>query len=150
MAVDKVDQPVSEIRREVRTEVRGTIFSQPPGDVYARVLLCGQLDVGIGLVVTQEDIESRLPLFDEIVLERQCFFLVVNQNVIDVMRLGEQSAGLGIRQVVVGKVTPHAEPQALGLAYVDDSPGSVLIEVHTWSQRKLRGFISKVLLRQYN
>ena len=49
---------------------------------------------GIGLVVAQQDVEARLPLLDEVVLERQRFLVVVDQDVVDVARFGDQRAGL--------------------------------------------------------
>ncbi len=83
----KLHQPMRQIARKVRTEVSGAVFAQPPRHVHARIFFAGQLDVRIGLVVAQQDIEARLPLLDEIVLERQRLFLVVDQDVIDVARL---------------------------------------------------------------
>ena len=87
MAVDEVHQAVRQVAGEVRAEVSRAVLAQPPRDVDARILLAGQLDVGIGLVVAQQDVEARLVLLDQVVLERQRLLLVVDQDVVDVARL---------------------------------------------------------------
>ena len=84
MPVDEVDQPVRQIGREVRAEVGGAVLAQAAGDVDARVFLAGELDVGVGLVVAQQDVEARLVLLDEVVFERQRLLFVVDQDVVDV------------------------------------------------------------------
>ena len=87
MAVDEVHQAVRQVAGEVRAEVGGAVLAQPPRHVDARILLAGQLDVGIGLVVAQQDVEARLLLLDQVVLKRQRFFFVVDQDVVDVRAL---------------------------------------------------------------
>ena len=71
VAVDEVHQPMGEVRRKVGPEVRGAVFANAPCDIDPRPFLGCQLDVWISLVVSQQDVEARLALFDEIVLERQ-------------------------------------------------------------------------------
>ena len=56
----------------------------------------GELDVGIGLVVAQQDVEARLALLDEVVFERQRLMLVVDQDVLDVDGFAHERAGLGV------------------------------------------------------
>ena len=68
MPVDKVHQTVGEIAGEVRPEIGRAILLEPARDVNARILLLGQLDVGIGLVVAQQDVVLRLVLLDQVVL----------------------------------------------------------------------------------
>ena len=108
---------------------------QPPGDVDARILLGGELDVGIGLVVAQQDVEARLPLLDEVVLERQRLFFVIDQDVVDAPRLGNQRTRLGVGELVLGKVAPHAVSQHFRLADVDDFAACVFVEVHAGRER---------------
>ena len=95
-------------------------LSQPPRHVDARKPLVGQLDVGISLVVPQQDIEARLVLLDEVVLKRQRFLLVIDQDVIDIARFADQRAGLGVGQPVLIEVAANAGPQDLRFADVDD------------------------------
>ena len=53
-----------------------------------------QLDVRIGLVVAQQDVEARLALLDQVVFKRQRLVLVGDRDVLDVDRLAHQRAGL--------------------------------------------------------
>ena len=135
VAVNEVHQPVGQVAGKEGAEVGGAVLAQPPGDVDARILLGGQLDVGVGLVVAQQDVEARLPLLDQVVLEGQRFLLVVDQDVVDVARLGDQGAGLGVRQALVGEVAAHAGAQVLGLAHVDHRASVVLVEVDAGRER---------------
>ena len=128
---------------KVRAEVGGAVLAQAPRDVDARVLLAGQLDVGVGLVVAQQDVEARLVLLDEVVLERQRFFFVVDQDVVDVAGFGDQRAGLDVGQPVVGEVAADAVAQVLGLADVDDPAAGVLVEIHAGREGKLRYFFAE-------
>ncbi len=144
MAVNKVHQPVRKVRGKVRAVIAGAVLEQPPRDVYARVFFVRELDVGIGLVVAQQDVEARLPLLDEVVLERERFLVVVEQNVLDIARFRDQRAGLDIREPVVVEVAADAAAEIVGLADVDYGPVRVLIEVHAWQQGQLRSFVAEV------
>ena len=98
MPVNEVHQAVRQIAGEVGPEVGGAVFQQPARDVDARILFAGQLDVRIGLVVAQQDVEARLVLLDEIVLERQRFFVVVDQDVVDIARFARSACRFWRRQ----------------------------------------------------
>ncbi len=141
MAVDEMHQPVRQVPREVRSVVGRPVFPQPPGHVHARIILGGELDVRIRLVVAQQDVVARLALLDQVVLERQRFFLVVDVDKIDLASLADQRAGLGVRQAVVVEVAAHAAAQVLRLADIDDRSVGVLVKVHSGEERQLRGFV---------
>ena len=94
MAVNEVHQPVRQVAGKVRAEVGGAVLAQAAGDVDARIMFRRQLDVRIGLVVAQQDVEARLPLLDQVVFERQRFFFVVDLDEVDVPRFVDQRAGL--------------------------------------------------------
>ena len=123
---------------------------QPPRHVDPRILFVGELDVRIGLVVAQQNVETRLVLLDQVVLERQRLFFVIDQDVVDIARFGDQRPGLDVGKLVVGKVAAHAQPQALGLADVDYPPGSILVQEHSWDQGATRSLLSEFYRRQYN
>jgi hypothetical protein len=144
MAVNEVHQAMRQVAGKIRAVVSGAVLAQAARDVNARILFGGQLDVRIGLVVAQQDVEARLPLLDEVVLERQRFFFVVDQNVIDVGGFGDERAGLGIGQAVVVEVAAHAEAQALGLADVDHPSAGVLVKVHAGRERQLGRFVTQI------
>jgi hypothetical protein len=96
MPVDEVHQAVRQIGGEVGAEIGGAILPQAPGNVDARVLFVGQLDVGIRLVVAQQDVEARLVLLDQVVLEGQRFFFVIHQDVVDIDGFADEGAGFDI------------------------------------------------------
>ena len=98
MAVNEVDQPVGEIAGEIRTEVSRAILDEAAGHVDARKSFAGQLDVGVGFVVAQQDIETRLVLLDEVIFESQRFFFVIDEDVVDIVRFGDQATGFGVRR----------------------------------------------------
>jgi hypothetical protein len=115
MAVDEVHQAVRQVGGKVRAEIGGAVLAQAARDVHARIFFAGQLDVGVGLVVAQQDVEARLVLLDEVVFERQRFFFVVDQDVVDVAGFGDQRAGLDVGQLVFEEVAADAVAQALAL-----------------------------------
>src|SRR6202522_2640523 len=69
VAMDEMHQPVRQVAREIRAVVDGTVLDEAARHIYARILLVGELDVRESLVVPQQDVEARLPLLDEIVLD---------------------------------------------------------------------------------
>ena len=84
--MNEIHQAVRQIAREVGPVVSGPILDQPPRYIDARKSFAGQFDVRIGLVVAQQDVETRLVLLDEVVFERERFLLVIDENVVDVAR----------------------------------------------------------------
>ena len=139
-AVDEMDQPVRQITREVRTEVRAAVLDQAAGDVDAGIFLGGHLDVGVGLVIAEQDVEAGLVLLDEVVFKGQRLLLVIDQDVIDVAGFGDERSGFGIGQTVDRKVTANAVAQVLRLADVD---GRDLLDPYT-DTRRARG-VSELL-----
>ncbi len=99
--VDEMAQAMGQIAGKVRTVVSGAVLAEAPGNIDARVLFLGELDVGIGLVVAQQNVEAGLPALDQVVLERQGLFLVVDQDVLEVLRLRDQGAGLGVGEALL-------------------------------------------------
>jgi hypothetical protein len=93
-------------------------------------VLAGELDVRICLVVAQQDVVARLPLLDQVVLERQRFLLVVDLDEIDLARLADQGTGLGIGQPIVVEIAADAGPQVFRLADVDNRAVRVFVEIN--------------------
>ena len=129
--VDQVHQPVRQAGREVRAEIDRAVLVQPPRHVHARILLERRVaNVGIGLVVAQQNVEFRLVLLDQFVFERQRFFLVVDDDVFEVGRLAHQRAGLRVLPARFQKVRAHAAAQRARLPHVDDRFSRILEQVH--------------------
>ena len=131
MPVDEVDDAIGEIRWKIWTVIDGTIAPQPARHVDARVALGRrELDVGIALVVAQQNVIARLLLLDEVVFERQRFAFVGDGDVLDIDCLAKQAAGLGIFGGAVEEVGAHPGAQVLGLADVNDLALGVLVEIY--------------------
>ena len=77
-----MNQPVSQVAWKVRAVVRRAVFFHAPRHVHPRPPLHGQFDVRIRFVVPEQHVEARAVLLDQIVLERQRFLLVVQQDVV--------------------------------------------------------------------
>ena len=65
VAVDEVDDAIGEVRWEKGAVVFGLVFLEAAGDVDAGPAFAeGEFDVGISLVVAQENVEAWLLLLD--------------------------------------------------------------------------------------
>ena len=94
ITVNQIDDAVGEVGREVGTIVDAAILAQTAGDVDPRPALAQrELHVRVSLVVAQQDIEARLALFDEIVLECERLFVVGDYDVVDVGGFAHEGAG---------------------------------------------------------
>ena len=130
-AMDEFDDAVGEIAGKVRAVVGGAVLAQAAGDEdFGEAVGEGELDVGVGLVVAQQDVEARLALLDEVVFEGERFVLVGDEDVVDVDGLAHERAGFGVGLRGFKQVGADAGAQVLGLADVDDLALGVLVEVH--------------------
>ncbi len=141
--MDEVHQPVCEISRKIRTVIGGPVLFQPPGDVNPREPFRRELDIRVGLVVPQEDIEARLVALDQVVFERQGFLLVVDENVIDRPGFTDQGAGFDIGKPVLVEVAADPAAEAFRLADVENRPVFVLVKVNPRAERKLRRLVAE-------
>ena len=145
VAVNEIDDAIRQAGREVRAEVERAVLAQAARDVHARIALAhGQLDVGIGFVVAQQNVVARLLLLDEVVLERERFLLVVDHDVVEIDGLAQQRAGLGVLRRAFEKIRAHPRAQVLGLADIDDLALGVLVEIHAWRGRQSANFLMQV------
>jgi hypothetical protein len=88
--MNQVDDAISEIGREVRAVVCAAVLAQAAGYVHARETLGeSELHVGVSLVVAQQDIEARLLLLDEVVLEGERLLVIGDHDVVDVDGLAD-------------------------------------------------------------
>ena len=101
------------------------------GDVDARPALAeGELNVGIRLVVAEQNVEARLTLLDEIVLEGERFFVVGDDDVVDVDGLAHQRARFRVLPAAFVEVAGHTAAQVLRFAHIDDLAFGVFVEIH--------------------
>jgi len=143
--MDEIDQPVRKISWKVGTVVRPAIFAQSAGHKDFRIAIVHrQLDVRIGLVVPQQNVEARLLLFDQVVLKRQCLVLICDRDVLDIDGLPHQRACLGIGLRRLQKVGTHPRTQVFRLTYVDNLAVSIFIEITTWLGGEGSNFLVKI------
>ena len=142
-AMDEVHQPMRQVGRKKRAVIRCPVLAQPPRHVNPRIALVGEFHVGIRLVVAQQNVETRLVLLDQVVLERQRFLFVVHQDVVDIARFGDQRAGLDVGQLILGEIAAHAVAQNLRLAYVDHPAAGVFVQIHAGSEGQQSYFFAE-------
>ncbi len=130
------EQPVRQRHRAPperrRQEGSGVVVVVPlhaPGDEHARERLAGrQLQIGIVLVVAQQDVVARGALLDQVVLERQRFHDRVGDDDFEAVRLVEQR--VDARAGAVGaEVAADAVAQHSRLADVERFAGVVEVDV---------------------
>ena len=110
-----------------RAEIDRTVLAQPARDVHARIFFKGrETNIGIGLIVPQQDIEFRLIALDEIIFERQSLAFVIDDDVIEVGDLAHQGTGFGVHPSRFEKVGTHPRAQGAGLADVQNGAEGIL------------------------
>jgi hypothetical protein len=113
-----MDQTVRQIPGKIRSKIRRAILQNSPRNVNTWILLIGQLYVGKGLIVTQQNVEARLVLLDQIVFEGESFLVVINLDEVDILSLSNQAAGLYFGKTVFVEIASNAAAEILGFAYV--------------------------------
>ncbi len=129
-AMDELDDAVGQVAGKVGAVVGGAVLAQAAGDEdFGEAVGEGELDVGVGLVVAQQDVEAGLALLDEVVFKGQGLVLVGDEDVVEIDGLAHQRAGFGVGLGGFKKIGAHARAQVLGLADVDDLALGVFVEV---------------------
>ncbi len=128
-AVDQVHDPVSEVSRKIWPIIIAAILAQAACHIYTgKALAPGQLDIRVGLIVPQQDVEARLLLLDQIILKRQRFFVVINDDIFNIHRFAQQASRFGVCLAYAFlEIRPHAGAQVLGFTYVNDLAFGIFI-----------------------
>ncbi len=83
--VDEGEDAAREIRGEIGAEIGSAVFLHFAGEVDARIFfVLRELDVGIGLVVDEADVEFRLIALDEVVFESERLTRIVENDRVEV------------------------------------------------------------------
>ena len=131
VVMNQIDDAIGKIRGEVRAIVNAAIFAQAPRDIDTREALGErELYVGIRFVIAQQNVEARFFLLDEMVLKRERFLIVGDDDVIDIDGLANQRAGFCVFPASLMKIRGDAGAQVLRLADIDDLALGVFVEVH--------------------
>ena len=94
-----------------------------------RKLAVRQVDIGVGFVVTQQDVVDRLVLLDQVVLQQQRLDLAVQHSDLDVGDVGHHRHGFRL-QPAGAEVAGNPVFQVFGLAHVQQPPLGVVHLVH--------------------
>ncbi len=129
--LDERQVPPEELDLGERPEVAGAVVQHPTRDVYAReVLVQRDLDVRIGLVVPEDDVEPRIVLLDQVRLEEQRLGRRAGHDPVEVLHVAHEHARLVGERGRRLQVGTHPGPQVTRLPHVQDPPARVPEEVH--------------------
>ena len=144
-AVNEFDHAVGEVAGKVGAVVGGAVFAQSARDEdLGEAVGEGELDVRVGLIVAQQDVEARLALLDEVVLESKGLMLVGDENVLDIDGLSHERAGFGVGLRRFKQIRADAGAQVFGLADIDHFAFCVLVEIHPGLGGKCADFLVEV------
>ncbi len=144
-AMDELDDAPGEVAGKVRAVVGGAVLAQAAGHKDFRIAVGeGELDVGIGLVVAEENVEAGMALLDEVVFKGQGFVLVGHEDVVEIDGLAHEGAGLGVGLGGFKEVRADAGAEILGFADVDDLSPGVFVEVDAGLGGEGADFLVKV------
>ena len=118
-------------------EVTGAILVDPSRDVHPGKIL-GQvhLQVGIGLIVLETDVEVGPVALDERVLKDERLGLGVRDDILEVGQFADHASGLAIQASRGSEVGTQAIPQDRGLADVYHPASGVLHQVDAGAFRR--------------
>ena len=127
--VRQAHRPPRELGRQQRTRVDVAVALDGARHQHTRKRLGrGQLQVRIVLVIAQQDVELRLTLLDQVVLERQRLDHRVGDDHLQPGDFVEQRVALGIR-TVQAEIAAHTIPQRPRLADIDRLASVVQIQI---------------------
>ena len=107
------------------------VIGQFPLDGKAGVqLFHGKTDVGVALVIFQQDIIVGLMALDEGVFQHQGLELRPGHDGVEVVDLGDHGAGLFVVVRGVVEILAHPVFQGLGLAHIDHGVLGVLHDIY--------------------
>ena len=144
-AMDELDDTVGQVAGEIGAVVGRSVFAQTAGyEDLGKTVGQGQLYVGVGLVVTQQDIEARLALLDQVVFKRQGLVFVGYEDIVQIDGLAHQRAGFGVGLRSLQKIGANPGAKVLGLAHVNDFAFGVLVEVYAGLGGECADFLVEV------
>ena len=132
-------------RQERSREEVGRALLDPPRHQHPRKGLAGgQPQVGVVLVVPEQDVVARRALLDQVVLERQRLHHRIGDDDFERGDLGQQR--VVPRAGAPGpQVTADAIPQGSGLSDVDRLPARISPQVDAGLFRQTRDLVSEIL-----
>ena len=147
--LDGLDDVLGGAPAAVGAEVPGPVLGGLVGQGEPGVGLSHrQADVGVALVVLEEDVVPGLVPLDEGALQHQGLELAVGDDDVEVVDLAHHGPGLLGVGGQVGEVLGDPVLQGLGLAHIDDLVFGVLHDVDARLQRQAVGFFFQFIKGQ--
>ena len=120
-----------------RTEVLVLLVDCAAVIGHARIVAAGQLQVGIGLVVPEQNVEARLLRLDQVVLEQQGLGLAAHDGGLHARDAADHDTDARAL-VVLLEIARDALLQVARLAHVEHGAVLVEITIHTGQVRQAR------------
>ena len=119
-------------------KVAGAVAQYAAGHGNARVILLnGDLDVGIGLIVAEHDVVVRMILFDERIFQDQRFHFVGYDDGFQIDSVAHHGRYLDGTVAILTDVALNAVAQVDGLADVNDTALFIFPEVNAGLGREI-------------
>ncbi len=127
----EVQSPARRARTGIGPEVTALAMAGATVKAQPRILLvAGQVQVGVTLVVAQHHVVAGPQGFDQIALQQQRFALGAGYRHVNGLDLPDQRPRLG-RIGALAEIAGNALPEVSGLAHVEDLAGGVVHPVNT-------------------
>ena len=144
---DRVDRAAGRHAALIRPEIARPVMRRLGNHGKRRIgRVRIQPDIGIALVVLEQDIVLWLVFFDHRVFEHKRLKLGFGHNDVKVVNMADQLARLGVQPLRRLKIVGNAVAQQLGLADVDHLAGLVLVQVHA----RLHGQLAHALFQLFS
>ena len=144
-AVNEFDDSIGKIAGKIGAVVGCSVFAEAARDEdLGKPVGERELDVGIGFVVAEKNIEARLALLDEIVFKRESFVLVGDEDVLEIDGFAHERAGFGVGLGSFEQVGTDPRAEILGLAHINDFVFGVFVEIHAGLRGKGPNFLEEV------
>ena len=140
-----MDNAMGQAAGKVRSKILRAILLDPACYVNARIFFLNrQLKIRIGFVVAQKDVEFRLVLFDEVVLEGKCLSFIVHYDIFQVGDLSAKRAGLSIGDARSEEIGPDPMAEDFCFANVEDFAKGIPKQINSGLERESFGFFGQL------
>ena len=138
--MDKREDAARQAGGEKGPEVERTVLDDAAGEIDAGIFFGGcEFDVGISFVVPKHDVELRVVLLDEIILEGESFAFVGDDDGFEVGNFANERAGFCVGPAGFEDVGADATAERVGFSDVDDVASGVFEEIDAGFFGQLRG-----------
>ena len=135
-----IDDGLGVLPAGIGAEIPGPVLRHLAGQGEPGIGLVGQADIGIALVVLEQDVIPGLVPLDEGALQHQGLELAVGDDHVEVVDLADHGPGLLGMGGGVLKILGDPIFQRLGFAHIDDGVLGILHDIYARLQGQTVGF----------